>query len=63
VWKNLGNGFVLLSKEIKENKGRKRKEGEGMRVRSGYGKGKKNVEIHRNKQEEIGLLPTSYFTV
>jgi hypothetical protein len=34
-----------------------------MRVRSEYGKGKKNVEIHRNKQEEIGLLPTGSFTL
>jgi hypothetical protein len=34
-----------------------------MRVRSEYGKVKENVEIHRNKPEEIGLLPTSSFTL
>jgi len=41
----------------------KRKEEEGMRMRSEYVKGKKNMEIHRNKQEETGLLPTSSFTL
>jgi hypothetical protein len=35
-----------------------------MRVRSEYGKrGGGNVEIRRNKQEEIGLLPTGRFTL
>jgi len=46
------NKVVSLSKEIKENKGRKRKEEEGMRVRSEYGKGKnkwKYIEINKKK--------------
>jgi len=59
---SLNKVVVSLSKEIKENKGRKRKEEENMRVRSEYGKGKKNVEAHRDKQEETGLLPTDSFT-
>ena len=34
-----------------------------MRLRSEYGTGKKTVEVHRNKQEEIGLSPTNSFTL